>query len=211
MNRVVFLIDGFNVYHSILSIRNKTGYRARWLNLSSLCKSYLSLFGKDARLQDIYYFSALAHYLSAKAPNKITKHKNYITCLKSLGVHVELGRFKKKNVFCDQCKNNILKHEEKETDVAIAVKLLEIIFTDSCDNAVIVSGDTDLSPAVRKCAELFPEKKILFAFPFARKSKELLSLAPGSFSIRKKQYIRHQLPDPVILADGKEIRKPDSW
>ncbi|MBN2483641.1 MAG: NYN domain-containing protein [Candidatus Omnitrophica bacterium] len=211
MNRVTFLIDGFNVYHSILSLKKSTGYRAKWLNLSSLCSSYLNLFGKDARLQDIYYFSALAHYLSAKDPGKITKHKNYITCLESLGIKVELGRFKEKEVFCDQCKSMILKHEEKETDVAIGVKLLEILFTDSCDSVVIISGDTDLSPAVRRCTELFPKKKILFAFPFARKNKELLSLAPGSFSISKKQYLRHKLPDPVILSDGKEIRKPSSW
>ncbi|MBU0693729.1 MAG: NYN domain-containing protein [Candidatus Omnitrophica bacterium] len=211
MNRVTFLIDGFNVYHSILSLKRHTGYLAKWLNLSSLCKSYLNLFSKDARLKDIYYFSALAHYLSAKDPNKITKHKNYIACLESLGLNVELGRFKEKDVFCDRCKSMILKHEEKETDVAIGVKLLEILFTDSCDSVIIVSGDTDLSPAIRKGTELFPNKRIIFAFPFARKNKELLSLAPESFSISKRQYIRHQLPNPVILKDGKEIYKPSSW
>ncbi|MFH1504445.1 MAG: NYN domain-containing protein [Candidatus Omnitrophota bacterium] len=211
MNRVIFLIDGFNVYQSILSLKRSIGYRAKWLNLHSLCKSYLSLFGKDAAFQDIYYFSALAHYLSAKYPAKVSKHENYIACLKSLGINIELGRFKEKDVFCDRCKSTILKHEEKETDVAIGVKLLEILFTDSCDSVVIMSGDTDLSPAVRRSTKLFPNKKIIFAFPFARKNKELLSLAPGSFSISKKQYVRHQLPNPVILADEKEIYKPSSW
>jgi len=211
MNRITYLIDGFNVYHSILSLKRLTGYRAKWLNLSSLCKSYLNLFGKDAKIHDIYYFSALAHYLSAKNPNKVKKHENYIACLKSLNIKIELGRFKEKDVFCDNCKSMILKHEEKETDVAIGIKLLEILFTDSCDSIVVMTGDTDLSPAVRRCTELFPNKKIFFAFPFARKNKELLSLAPGSFSISKKQYIRHQLPNPVILADGKEIYKPNSW
>ncbi|KQC12379.1 MAG: hypothetical protein APR63_11150 [Desulfuromonas sp. SDB] len=211
MNRITYLIDGFNVYHSILSLKRRTGYCTKWLNLSSLCKSYLNLFGKDAKIQDIYYFSALAHYLSTKNSNKVKKHEDYITCLKSLDIKIELGRFKEKDVFCDNCKTMILKHEEKETNVAIGVRLVEVLFTDSCDSVIIMSDDTDLSPAIRRCTELFPDNKIIFAFPFARKNKELLSLAPGSFSISKKQYIRHQLPNPVVLPDGKEIYKPSSW
>jgi hypothetical protein len=105
----------------------------------------------------------------------------------------------------------ILKHEEKETDVSIAITLMEIFIKDLGDCAVIVSGDTDLSPAIRKCKSLFKKKKVIFAFPYRRKNKELLSLAPGSFSISKKQYIRHQFPNPVVLEDGRKIFKPKSW
>jgi len=124
---------------------------------------------------------------------------------------VELGRFKEKDIFCTKCRSVFLKHEEKETDVAIAVTLAELLFTDKCDTAVIVSGDTDLSPAVAKWQPLFPQKKILFAFPYARKNNELLKLAPGSFSMSRKQYIRHQFPNPVILRDGNKIYKPFAW
>ena len=102
-------------------------------------------------------------------------------------------------------------HEEKETDVALAVKVFEIFHKDECDTIVMVTGDTDLSPAIKKCNELFSDKRIVFCFPFRRKNKELAKLAPSSFSIRKKQYIRNQLPNPVILVDGKEIYKPTSW
>ena len=124
---------------------------------------------------------------------------------------MELGRFKEKDVFCTKCRSVFLKHEEKETDVAIAVTLVELLFTDKCDTAVIMSGDTDLSPAVAKSKMLFADKKILFAFPYARKNKELFKLAPGSFSISQKQYIRHQFPNPVILKDGSKIYKPSTW
>lgn len=211
MNRLIFLIDGFNVYHSILSLRRDTGYATKWLDLASLCKSYIPLFGKDAKFEAAHYFSAIPYYLSDKNPGKIQRHENYIKCLESTGVNVELGRFKSKDVYCDRCKSMILKREEKETDVAIAVKLLEIFFINLCDTAIIVSGDTDLSPAIRKCQILFPDKKTLFAFPFARKNKELASLAPGSFSISKKQYIKHQLSNPVTLENGRKFYKPTSW
>ncbi len=211
MNRVIFLIDGFNIYHSILDLKRHAGYSTKWLDLSSLCKSYIHLFGKASRLEEIRYFSAIPYYLTSHNPNKIKRHKNYIECLKSAGIQVELGRFKVKYVYCDKCKAMVLKHEEKETDVTMAITVVEVFLNDLCDTAVIVSGDTDLSPAVRKCQNLFPDKKIVFAFPYARKNKELASLSPDSFSINKKQYIKHQLPNPVILKDGNKIYKPKSW
>ena len=211
MNRIIYFIDGFNLYHSVLRLKRDTGYSAKWLDIASLCASYIYLFGKDARLESIYYFSAIPYYLSSKDPDKTQRQKDYIACLESTGIRVELGRFKEKDVFCDRCQSMILKHEEKETDVAIAVKLLEIFFVDACDTAVIMSGDTDLAPAVRTSRVLFPKKKIIFAFPFARKNKELSALAPGSFAIGKKQYATYQFPNVVTLKNGKQIQKPASW
>ncbi len=211
MKRVTFLIDGFNIYHSVLQLKRDTGYSTKWLDLYSLCTSYLPMFGRDARLASVHYFSALPHYLSAKDPGKVTRHQAYLSCLRSTGVIVELGRFKEKEVYCTKCRTVFLKHEEKETDVSMAVKLLELFHRGACDTAVIVSGDTDLSPAVPTCKDLFPGKTVVFAFPYARKNKELANLAPGSFSISKKQYIRYQFPNPVILAGGKKIPKPSAW
>lgn len=211
MKKIIFLIDGFNLYHSILKLHRDTGYYTKWLDLASLCKSYIHLFGKDAKIHSIYYFSAIPYYLSPRNPKKIQRHKTYISCLKSSGIEIVLGRFKQKDVFCERCRNMILKHEEKETDVSIAITLMEIFFKDLCDCAVIVSGDTDLSPVIRKCHSLFKKKKVIFAFPYARKNKELAVLAKGSFSINKKQYIRHQFPNPVVLDNGREIIKPTSW
>lgn len=211
MKRVTFLIDGFNLYHSILRLKRDTGYSTKWLNIASLCSSYIHLFGKDAQLEAIHYFSALPFYLKQSQPDKIRRHQNYISCLEDKGVFIELGRFKQKDVYCDKCKSMILKHEEKETDVAIAIKLLEVFFTDSCEIAIIVSGDTDLTPAVEKCKTLFKNKKVIFAFPYARKNKELALLAPESFSISKNQYIKHQLENPVQLKNGASIHKPPLW
>ena len=211
MNRVAFLIDGFNVYHSILDLKRRTRCSTKWLDLASLCRSYIYLFGKDAHIAAIYYFSAIPYYLTSQSPGKIRRHKDYIACLESTGICVELGRFKEKYIFCDRCKRRVLKHEEKETDVTLAIKVVEVFLNNICDIAVIVSGDTDLSPAIRKSRALFSDKRIVFAFPYTRKNKELASLAPGSFSISKKQYIRYQFPDSIVLKDGRKISKPASW
>jgi uncharacterized LabA/DUF88 family protein len=208
--KVMFLVDGFNLYHSILKLKEVTGYSAKWLDLHRLCKSYLHLFGRDARLEKVYYFSAIPSYLDSHNPEKVQRHRLYIDCLEHTGVKVVLGRFKSKDVYCYRCKSMILKHEEKETDVAVAVKLFEVFFRDECDIAVIVSGDTDLVPAIKTCTSLFANKRIVFAFPFARKSKEILSLAPGSFVISKNQYAKHLLPNPVKTVGG-DIFKPERW
>ncbi|MGR3316923.1 MAG: hypothetical protein ACUZ8O_00365 [Candidatus Anammoxibacter sp.] len=121
MSKVDFLIDGLNVYHSTLQIERDTNTPAKWLDLSSLCKSYMYHFGKDAKLNRIHYFSAIQYYLQKHKPLKIKRHEDYIKCLKFTGIHVNLGRFKQKEVKCNKCNARLIKHEEKETDVAIAV------------------------------------------------------------------------------------------
>ena len=78
-----------------------------------------------------------------------------------------------------------------------------MLFKNSCDVCVIVTGDTDLLPAVRTCQKHFIDHKIVFAVPcFRNHSRELMKVAPGSFKMNYTQYIKFQLPNPVKLADG---------
>ncbi len=212
MNRTVFLIDGFNVYHSVKDASvDMNGTSTKWLDFHSLFSSLTYLIGRDAVIQDIYYFSALAEHLRNSSPGVIKRHQDYIKCLDSTGVKVELARFKEKRIQCNQCSNSIIRHEEKETDVAIAAKLLELFFIDACDTVILVTGDTDLAPAVRTARRLFPTKRMLFCFPYRRKNNELAQLLPGSFRIKKERYTQHQLPNPVILPNGRKVYKPASW
>jgi len=210
MNRVIFLIDGFNLYHSIVDIRNHhKGLLVKWLNIYSLCRSFLPIIGVGSTLGKIYYFSAYANHL--KDPGVTQRHADYIECLKSAGIEPILGRFKCKTVDCPVCNSVFVKHEEKETDVAIATKLLEVLTLKQCETVVLVTGDTDLVPAIKTAKSLFPGNTVLFAFPFARKNKELANIAPNSFKIHVNSYMNNQLPNPVVLSGGKTIFKPSDW
>lgn len=212
MNRVSFIIEGFNLYHSLKAAQKKHKIAStRWLDLYSLCSAHLHHFGKDAKLYEVYYISALATHLEASKPDVTKRHKDYISCLEDTGVIAEMNRFKRKDIRCKRCNRSFFKYEEKETDVLIATKLLELLYTDKCDTAVLVTGDTDMTPAVRTGLKLFPEKKILFAFPFGTKTRELTKLAPGSFTLGKATYGKHQFPDPFILSDGTTVGKPPKW
>jgi len=212
MNRTIFLIDGFNLYHSVVDASHDLkGKTTKWLDIKSLCSNYLSVIGNKSTLERIYYFSALAEHLQSTDPGKITRHLKYIDCLKSTGIAVELGRFKPRSVWCDKCSSKLIRHEEKETDVAISIKLFEIFMKNECETAVLVTGDTDLAPAIRSVKRLFPDKTICSLFPYKRKNYELSQLVHNSFKIRKERYVQHQFPDPVILQDGRKISKPTSW
>jgi uncharacterized LabA/DUF88 family protein len=208
MNRVTFLIDGFNLYHSVVDLGRIQKLRVKWLNIHSLCSSFLYLISQDAAIAEIYYFSAFAYHLND--PSVIKRHQDYIECLKSTGIIPEMGRFKPKDVICP-LRGKFTKHEEKETDIAIAAKLFEIMSRDICDTAVLLTGDTDLTPAVETCKRLFPTKGIRFAFPYRRHNRELKALLPDSFKIHSGSYVQHLFPDPVRLPDGTEIWKPASW
>ena len=211
MSRVTFLIDGFNLYHSVREAQRELNTSTKWLDIRGLCQSYIYLLGREATLFDVYYFSAIAKHLEATNPDVTQRHKNFIECIKDTKVHVELNRFKKNSVKCKYCNRKFFRHEEKETDVSIAIKLLELFMTDACDIAVLVTGDTDLSPAVKTAKRLFPYKEIGFAFPYKRKNKELAQLADYQFEIKKQAYAKFQFSDPFITQKGVIINKPASW
>lgn len=212
MNRTVFIIDGFNLYHSVReAAKFFNGKGTKWLNIKELCSSYLHIISRTAKLKQVYYFSALAKHLEATHPDVTTRHRKFIECIKDTEIIIHLARFKKKNVLCNHCGKSIKRHEEKETDVAIASSLFEILYNDEADNIVIMSGDTDIAPSVRTAKKMYPTKLIGFAFPYQRKNKELSVIADFSFTISKEQYGKYQFPDPYILKNGRKIYKPAEW
>ena len=214
MIRTSFLIDGFNLYHSVKTASRDLGLSGggtRWLNIGSMCQSYLYLIDTTARLSEIYYFSALAKHLEARKPDVTVRHKTYIRCLEDSGVNVELHRFKKSLTVCKKCNQTFNRQEEKETDVAMATRMLELLFLDRCDTIVLVTGDTDIVPAVKCAQNIFPNKEIVFLMPYKRHNKELANLVSRHFDISAKNYTNHQFPDPFITKKKKLIYKPSSW
>ena len=211
MNRITFLIDGFNLYHSLIDASDDlNGQSTKWLNISSLCRSYLSMLGKN-KLESIYYFTAIPEHYSDTEPGKIERQAKYNRCLKTTEIIIEKGKFKPRHIKCKLCHMDFIRHEEKETDVAIATKLLELAYSNLLDTVILVTGDTDLIPAVKCFQKYFTNKIILFAFPYRRMNEEIKVLCPDSFRIKRNQYLKHQFDNPFVLSDGTKINKPDSW
>jgi uncharacterized LabA/DUF88 family protein len=211
-NRTAFLVDGFNVYHSLKDAEAELqGRSTRWLDLRSLFSSYLYIIGAGATLGPVYYFSALATHLEKRKPGVTARHRSYIECLRLTQVIPVLGRFKFKSIRCHVCHTENPHFEEKETDVALAAKLFELLHRREAETVVLVSGDTDLAPAIRAARSLFRDSRICIAFPYRRKNAELAVLADKYFHIRHRQYAVHQFPDLVKLPGGRQVKKPIGW
>jgi uncharacterized LabA/DUF88 family protein len=212
VNRIVFLVDGFNLYHSLLDARRDLrGRGTRWLDLAAFCGSFLHQIGGRAELAGIHYFSALPTHLEELEPGVVSRHLGYIECLEATGVTAELGRFKERVLHCPNCAAPIRRHEEKETDVAIAVRLLERLASGECEAAVLVSGDSDLAPAIREARRAFPRQPVIGCLPYRRDSFVLRDLVTTTLRVKAERYSRHQFPDPFILPSGRVRWRPPGW
>ncbi|MBC8245846.1 MAG: NYN domain-containing protein [Verrucomicrobia bacterium] len=211
-NRTTFFVDGFNLFHSVKEAEKKLpGRQLKWLNIPQLCRSYLHLIGGNAELVDVHYFTAFADHLRDKNSAKVQKHRAFVRALTASGVTAHIGHFRKRKIWSYESEQWVKAYEEKETDVAIACKVLTLALEDRLDVAVIITGDSDFAPVYRCFKSHFPKKRLLFAFPFARVSKELKRLCPDSFTISKEAYAKHQLPENVKLPSGKHVTIPDNW
>ena len=212
--RAIYLVDGFNLYHSIRSAMLDVGREdgMRWLDLPAFCRSTLAMFGSErAEVERVVYFSALAKHMEARKPDHTRRHRAYIAALEASGVEIVLSRFKKKMPLCNHCGRRTRHYEEKETDVALAVRLMEIFSTNACDAVGLVTGDSDLLPALRAVRRMYPEKRVAIVCPYRRHSHDLLAFADHSFRVGEAHYARFQLPDPVVSPGGACIWKPTGW
>jgi uncharacterized LabA/DUF88 family protein len=133
------------------------------------------------RISDLYYFTALAHWDS----NKVSRHRAFIKALELTGVEVVFGEFKKKERKCRCCFKTYKTFEEKQTDVNIAVHLFKLAVSNSYDTAIIVSGDSDLIPAITAVRLAFPSKRVGLALPMGMRSEALkhaVDFCPPSWS-----------------------------
>jgi NYN domain len=213
--KVCFLVDGFNMYYSLRQVEDLSKQRVKWLDLHRLLGGYLQAVrqavGERVELSGIHYFSALATHMTTRDPGVVNRHCTYVSALESTGVRVTLSRFKEKSASCPKCHHAWKRHEEKETDVAIGVRLIEVLVRGEGDTVVLVTGDTDLIPAIRTAKGLFPKAKIGVAFPFMRHNTDLEKAADYSFKIDQKALQKAQFPDELTLANGTVIHRPSGW
>lgn len=93
-------------------------------------------------------------------------------------------------------------YEEKETDVNIAIHILKWAFQNEYDTAYILSADSDISPTVVMCRDIFPSKKYCFVFPPKSFSKTNFEVADRYVKqITKNKLSEHLLPQVVVLKD----------
>ena len=199
MKRVVVFIDGFNVYHAIND--NPDWHIYKWLNLSKLSQI---LVPKTERVEAILYFTALATWM----PDKMARHRIYIKALELHGVQIIYGLFEVRDKHCPNCNTWYQSHEEKQTDVNIATQLYKLAVEDRYDKALIMSGDSDLIPAVKSVKSTFPTKDIVVAVPIGRRAEELKLECDSHMRIRLKHLRDSRFPEEIDIGDGQFLSCP---
>lgn len=206
MKRVCAYIDGFNLYHAIDDLRD---HRLKWLDLHSLMQVFTD--PKVHEIRAVNYFSAYADWLQGAKK----RHKAYVTALESVGVTAVMGNFKPKDRTCKSCKVTWTGHEEKETDVNIALSLLDDAYNDKYDVAFLVSRDSDLVPALKLVRARFPKKQIKIITPPNQKhSKEMAQIVGDKnlAEIKRIHLERNQLPEFVVNSTGKTVAsRPEKY
>jgi NYN domain len=212
--RVSFLIDGLNLYHSLLEVEKLSGVPVRWLDVGRLCASYLhavrGAVGQRVELACVDYFSAMPTHLARPDGGAVDHQRVYLLALREAGVRTHLARFKRKDVRCPSCGTRFVRYEEKETDVAIAIRLMEVVTEATSEIVVVVSGDTDLLPALKAAKRASPSIRLGIAFPFLRHNAELKAVADFTFSIGQRDVQRAQFPAIVPTEQGV-VSRPAGW
>ena len=202
MERVIVYIDGFNFYFGLKTKRWKRYY---WLNMQKLAANLLR--EKQELVATKYFTSRISG-----PPDKVKRQSTFIEALETLDdFQVYYGHYLINTIECQRCGNIFPKPNEKMTDVNIAVEMLTDAFQDKFDKAILISADSDLSAPIKKVRKLFPDKKVVVAFPPARYSFMLAKIAHTSFTIGRKKIADCILPDHVIKSDGFVLKRPDRW
>lgn len=201
-------IDAFNLYYGCLR-----GTPYKWLDIDVLCRRLLP----RNEIYRVRYFTAL---VSARPddPTAPERQQIYLRALATLpAVSVHLGHFSSRPTrmpLVDPPPGgprtvNVLRTEEKGSDVNLATYLLVDGFREDYECAVVISNDSDLCEPVRVVREeLGRPIGVVNPHPARRRSRDL---EPTFFRQLRPSALRGcQLP-PVLADDRGEFRKPATW
>ena len=226
--RAAFYVDGFNLYHGICDLQQQPSKSVpvppnkahlKWFSLWAYAQFVTQQHGES--IEQVLYFSALATHM----PHSVGRHQTYLRALKSTGVKYNLGTFKAKQKRmsfnrCDQAGNpyatakiSWTAHEEKETDVNIAIQLIQDAMDNVADVFYVISADTDLAPAVKLLRARYPHIEYVPVLPPNRaQNKELKQLCsrPGKhIEMHEANIAKCRLPDQITDATGTFTCPPE--
>jgi len=200
--RVVAYIDGFNLY---FGLKSKDWRRYYWLDLQKMVQNLLK---SNQVLEYTKYFTARI----SGPPDKQKRQTTYIEALETLpNFQTFYGKYQNIPRTCRRCDYQEAVPIEKMTDVNIAVELLSDAFRDLYDTAYLISADSDLVPVIASMRTLFPQKRVIVAFPPGRYSRDLANKARFSLIIGRRTIAKSLFPPEIVKANGFILKRPELW
>ena len=206
--RTFVYVDGINLYYGALK-----GTPWKWLDLPELLATVLQ---PHHDILTVKYFTARVSGTPAD-PSKPQRQDVYLRALRRYRTEVEVyfGHFLSHKVRAplaqpvgSQRTAEVIRTEEKGSDVNLAVHLLNDGWLDAYDCAVVVSNDSDIAEAMRLVRHHHGRRIGLVTPGTGRPSRQLMAHADFARHVRPNALGRSQLPDPI---PGTNIRKPARW
>jgi uncharacterized LabA/DUF88 family protein len=202
-------VDGFNLYFRCLQ-----GSPCKWLDISELCRLLLP----HNTINAIKYFTANVKPRPGD-PDQPLRQQIYFRALETIpNLSIICGSFltnkvKMLKVGCSPDKDSsyvqVIKTEEKGSDVNLATHLLYDACRGDFECAAVVSKDSDLLEPIKIVREKLGLTVGLLN-PGKKKSLALIPHADFIKEIRRGVLMASQFPDELEDANGK-FRKPASW
>lgn len=199
--RVIAYIDGFNLYFGM----REAGFdNCMWLNIKLLVEKLLK---PHQELIGVKYFTSRV----SNSPDKQKRQSIYIDALESTGAKIIYGNYQDGSQECKRCGHIWRSAKEKMTDVNIATAIMVDAFQDNYDTAMLISGDSDLTPPIREVHRLFNNKRVFIAFPPKRHNASMALVARGSEIIGRKKLVDAQFGEEVESKTGYILKRPNEW
>lgn len=201
--RVSVYVDGFNLYYGLL----KPSPAIKWLDLSALATAL-----RPAAVTTVRYFTARVR--PVPDPGSAQRQRLYLRALETLpNVTVHLGHF---SVHPSRMALThprpggprtveVHKTEEKGSDVNLATALLLDGLDGLYDEAIVISGDSDLVEPIRQANVRFGPVHVLNP---RKRHSDLAGAAASYAQLNPALVPRCQLPNVVTLASGRTITRP---
>lgn len=201
-------IDAFNLYYGCLK-----GTAYRWLDLEIFCQILLP---RD-KIKHIKYFTARISAWPSD-PQKPIRQQTYLRALETLpSVSIIYGHYLSHVAKMPLAKPqpsgprfaDVIKTEEKGSDVNLATHLLHDAWRNDYDVAVVITNDSDLVEPIR-IAKQDLGKTVGILNPQKHPSNELRKHCDFLKQIRPSALARSQFP-PVLTDANGQFHKPTSW
>lgn len=206
--KTIVYVDGFNLYYGAVK---DTSYK--WLNIRRMCELLLP----EDKIVGIKYFTAKV-IPRPDDPDKHIRQLVYLRALRALpNLEIIYGHYSEHpkwmrlaNPQPGQSKYaEVIKTEEKGSDVNIAVNLLHDGYQDKYELAVLVTNDSDLLSAIQIVQNALG-LKVGILNPQKHPSKVLEKEALFIRNIRKGYIKGSQFPAKMQDTNGS-FYKPKDW
>jgi hypothetical protein len=196
-------VDGFNLYHSINDLNKPY---LKWVNLKKLAQ----IISPSATEEIVRVVFCTAPYPGDD--QKLWRHSQYVNALIAAGVACVKGHFVHEDDHCKNCRVTARKLTEKETDINLALSLINDAWLGIYEKAYLLSGDSDQAATAKLFNKQFPAKELIsVSTPGRNFSLHILNYAHGKIKINEDHLERALFPRVVFNPNGRSAQRPREY